>query len=137
MRATGVKTRLTEWIMRMLDDGLLEPSGGDFPQERRQHPRYRPTKMKWRLEVTEEHLEGELETISVGGACIRCQSRRLPPEPGDRITVTFERSGPDPLVAEVIAITGSVDGYMLHLSWSLDQDHAVERVNGLLAYASR
>ena len=137
MRVQGVVSRLNEWITRMVDDGLLETYGGNFPQERRSHPRYRPTKVKWRIEVSEVRIEGTLENISVGGACIRCESRHKPPKPGEQITVTFERPGPDMLVADVIGVNETEGGFMLHLAWSLSQDHAVERVNSLLTYAAR
>lgn len=137
MRLPAVMTRLNEWMISMIDDGLLEKSGGDYQPERRRHPRYRPTGMVWRIHLSDELQEGTLENISMGGACIRCGEGIAPPEPGTVITVSFARSGPDPLTAEVIAISRRGDESMLHLAWSLDQDHAVERVNSLLLHASR
>jgi hypothetical protein len=91
----------------------------------------------WRIHLSDELREGTLENISMGGACIRCGEGVVPPEPGTEITVSFARPGPDPLSAEVIAISWSGGQPMLHVAWSLDQDHAVERVNGLLLHASR
>lgn len=136
MRMPAVLNRLSEWIATMADDGLLEQYGGNYQQDRRNYPRYRPTSMKWRIEVSEHDIDGVLENISVGGACIRCPGGKVPPEPGTEIVVSFLRPGPDTLLAKVIAVSGVDRGYMLHLAWSLDQDHAVERVNSLLQFAS-
>jgi len=139
MRMPALMARLGEWIGRMVDEGMLEQSAGDYCPERRRHPRYKPTTMKWRMRVPGFESDGILDNISVGGACIRCGSLaggRLP-KPGATITVEFPQPGPDTLHAEVVAVS-SVDGdTLLHLAWSLDQEFAVERVNSLLQHASR
>jgi len=36
-----------------------------------------------------------------------------------------------------IGVNETEGGFMLHLAWSLSQDHAVERVNSLLTFAAR